>query len=234
MILAINSSTLRYGIAILTEKGSVITEYISPHEEKGFTGFMPVLDSLFVTSGIDHRNIKAVIAAIGPGSFTGLRVGISAAKGLAYGLKIPIIGVSSTEALASQVHSTHLKICSIITSRRDEVFYAVFYRDSNQELIRLHDDASIKIRELTGSVKGHHIFIGNDYGSQAGIIKGLSGDVALLAPANIWRLKPSSVGMLGIRRFRNGDFDNIRDIIPTYLRPPDIRPNADHSVDRVK
>jgi tRNA threonylcarbamoyladenosine biosynthesis protein TsaB len=225
MILAINSSTFRYGIAILTEKGSVITEHISPSGEQGFTGFMPFLDSLFVTSGIDCRDIKAVIVAIGPGSFTGLRVGLSAAKGLAHGLDIPIIGVSSTEALATQISSTKMKICSMITSRKDEVFYAVFYRDENHLLIRLHDDTSIKLRQLAGSVKSPQLFIGNNYRAQVDIIKELSGDIAAFAPEDIWCLKPSSIGILGLRRFQKGDFDDIRDIVPSYLRPPDIRPN---------
>lgn len=234
MILAINSSTLQYGIAILTEKGSVVTEHISPSGEKGFTGFMPVLDSLFVSSGFDRQDIKAVITAIGPGSFTGLRVGMATAKGLAHGLKIPIIGVSSTEALAFQVSSTDLKICSMITSRKDEVFYAVFQRDNKQQLIRLSDDTSIKLRLLTDSVKGPHLFIGNDYSAQADIIYEASGGMAVLAPAQMWCLKASSVGILGLKRFQNGDFDSIRDIIPSYLRPPDIRPNPYKSVKKTE
>ncbi len=229
MILAINSSTLQHGIAFIADDGSVISEYISPEEEKGFTGFMPALDALFVSSGIDRKEISAIAVAIGPGSFTGLRVGLSAAKGLAYGLNVPVIGISGTKALASQVSPAELKICSMITSRKGEVFYALFSQDDQGGLIRFNDDTSVNLRHLGESVKGPSIFIGNDYLAQAGIIKEVLGDRAELAPANAWCLKASSVGMLGLKRFRKGDFDNIRDIAPSYLQPPDIRPDPRQS-----
>lgn len=226
MILAINSSTLQYGIAVLSEDGAVITEHLSSLDEKGFTGFMPAMDSMLIRSSVSFDDINSVAVAIGPGSFTGLRVGLSAAKGFACGLDIPVIGVSGTEALASQAETGDLKICSMITSRKGEVFSAFFTKDTGDQLTRLQDDMSFTLQHLADSIDGPHLLIGNDYGTQAGIFMNMPGNMVVPAPENEWVLKASSVGKLGLKRFHEGDFDNIRDIVPSYLRPPDVRPSS--------
>lgn len=225
MILAINSSTLQYGIALVSEKGSLISEYLSPREEKGFTGFMPALNALADSSNILMSDIKAIAVAIGPGSFTGLRVGLSAAKGFACGLDIPIMGISGTEALAFQTAPSSLPVCSMIASRKGEVFYAIFTRDRENRLTRHDDDRSVKIGSICAIVKGPHLFIGSDYATQAEIIRDLLNDSSKLALEEAWCLRASSVGFLGLQRFKSGDFDDIREIVPGYISPPDIRPN---------
>jgi tRNA threonylcarbamoyladenosine biosynthesis protein TsaB len=81
MILAINSSTAQYSIALLRLDGLIAGEYMVIPKGNTFTGFIPAIDMLLASTGYNAADIKAVAAARGPGSFTGLRVGLSAARG---------------------------------------------------------------------------------------------------------------------------------------------------------
>jgi len=224
MILAINSSTLQYSIALLSEEGILIAEYLLLPEGNGFTGFMPAMDLLLKSSGTAPKDIKGIAVATGPGSFTGLRVGLSAAKGITYSLSIPVIGISSIEALAAEISYTELDICSMVISRRDEVFFALF-KQNNDTLIRKSEDKSLKLKDISALIKEPTIIIGSDYKKQESIISEFNNRNIICAPKEQWNLRASSVGTLGLKRFRSGDFDDIRDMVPRYLRPPDIRPS---------
>ncbi|MFC1840761.1 tRNA (adenosine(37)-N6)-threonylcarbamoyltransferase complex dimerization subunit type 1 TsaB [Thermodesulfobacteriota bacterium] len=222
MILAINSSTFQYSIALLSEEGITIAEYLILPDPNGFTGFMPAMDLLLKSSGTEPEGIKCVAVVTGPGSFTGLRVGLSAAKGMAYSLNIPVIGISGIEALAAGLSHTEMDILSMVTSRRDEVFYGLFQRN-REKLDRKSEDRSIRLKDISDLIKEPTIIIGNDYMKQESVIGESGNHNITYAPKEQWILRGSSVGALGLKRFHNGDFDDIRDMVPRYLRPPDIR-----------
>jgi tRNA threonylcarbamoyladenosine biosynthesis protein TsaB len=224
MILAINTSTLQYGLALMQKRGTIMAEYLISSGTKNFGGFMPALASLLTSSGTLKEDLEAIIVAIGPGSFTGLRVGLSAAKGIAQGLKIPVIGVSNLEAMANQLTHVSLPVYAMISSRKGEVIIALFNWDKKEGMIRKGEDASIKFSHLTAIINGPTLFIGNDLINQRAPIKEMLGEDAFLAPPHLWGLRASSIGFLGLDRFHRGDFDDIRDLVPVYLRPPDIRP----------
>lgn len=224
MILAINSSTLQYSIAILSEEGITIAEHLLMPDANGFTGFMPAADLLLKSSGTEPGDIKCVAVATGPGSFTGLRVGLSAAKGMAYSLGIPIIGISGIEALAAGFLYYEKDIFSMVTSRRDEVFYGLFQRNG-ENLERISEDRSIRLTDVSGLIREPTIIIGNDYVKQKSVICKPGNRNITFAPKEQWILRASAVGALGLKRFSDDDFDDIRDMVPRYLRPPDIRPS---------
>ncbi len=224
MILAINTSTPQFGLALLDEDGTILAEYFIS-KEKGFGSFMPALHFLLSKLKADIHDQKAVVVAIGPGSFTGLRVGLSAAKGLCHGLEIPIIGISSLEALASQLPYSDLPITPILYSRKRELFTAQFHRNSGQDLIRSMDDMALKIDDLTSVFHKPSLFIGNDFQNQSHLLKNALGPLVQLAPPVHWNLKASSVGALGLRRFHANDVDDPQTLDPIYFRPPDIRPS---------
>lgn len=224
MILSINTSTPQFGIALMDEDGTILAEYFMS-KEKGFGSFMPALHFLISKLHADIHDLSAIAVAIGPGSFTGLRVGLSAAKGLCHGLQIPIIGISSLEALASQIMYYHLPITPILYSRKNELFIARFIQNNDAELIRDMEDMAVKIDDLPSTFKTPSLFIGNDFSTQGPIIKKVLGFIAHLAPADCWNLKASAVGTLGLKRFHAHNFDEPQNLDPLYLRSPDIRPN---------
>ena len=186
---------------------------------------MPGIHFLFTTSKANPEDIRAIIVATGPGSFTGLRVGLSAAKGMAQGLQIPIIGVSSLRAMAFQLpHMTH-PICPIIDSRKGEVFTSLFNWSDDHKMIRIKEDTCLKMGDLPSIIEGRTLFLGNDFKNQGRLIMKMLGHKAILAPVHLWNLKASAVGVVGLKRFLEDDFADLQDLVPSYLRAPDIRPN---------
>ncbi len=224
-MLAINTSTLQFSIGLFLENGSLVSEYSMSPESKNFNGVMPAINHLLVTSNVQTANIQAVLVSKGPGSFTGLRVGLSAAKGFCQGLGIPIIGVSSLEAMASQASFVSFPVCPILDSRKGEVFAALFYRSGDKGMKRLTEETSFKLETLSSFIREETLFIGNDWSSQGPVLAEILGSRAILAPAPFWHLRAASVISAGLKRFESGEFDDLRDLVPAYLRPPDIRPN---------
>ena len=192
---------------------------------KGFQGFMPTLQDMLKRSSLKPDQVAAFIVARGPGSFTGLRVGLSAAKGFCQGLDLPIIGVSGLEAMVYQVPHTTYPICPIIGSRKGEVFAALFQWSDDGKRVRIKEDSCLPIEALPRFIERKTLFLGNDLNGQAHEIVKSCGEKALLAPAHLWNLRASSVGALGLERFQRQDYDELQDLVPSYLRPPDIREN---------
>ncbi|MCD6560371.1 MAG: tRNA (adenosine(37)-N6)-threonylcarbamoyltransferase complex dimerization subunit type 1 TsaB [Deltaproteobacteria bacterium] len=226
MILAINTSTLDFSLAFQKEDGSVLGECFMAKSGGHFRNLLPVLDFLVSKSDFEIHDVKCIIIAIGPGSFTGLRSGISFAKGLCQALDVPIIGISSLEALASRIPFSDFPIVPILDSRKGEVFIAKFIREKDNNLVRCMDDNSIKIKAFATICDEPALFIGNDFEIQGPQTKKNLGAMAMLAPAQYWNLKASAVGSLGLKRFNAGDYDDPYNLSPIYLRRPDIRTSA--------
>jgi len=225
MILAINTSTPQFGLALLDDDGTILAEYFMSKEKGHFGSLMPALHSLLSKLKADIHDQKAVVVATGPGSFTGLRVGLSIAKGLCHGLNIPVIGIPSLEALASQLPYSAIPIAPILYSRKRELYAARFIQKEGPGLVRVMDDTALKIEELSSVFNKPSLFIGNDFQTQSRLLKEALGSLVYLAPPICWNLKASSVGAMGLVRFKNNDIDDPLTLEPLYLRPPDIRPN---------
>lgn len=225
MILAVNTTTRQFGLALMDMHGAVLAEYLILPKERTYGGFMPSVHALMESADVGMGEIQAISVAIGPGSFTGMRVGLAMAKGMAQGLKIPIIGVSSLEALAGQVPYVNHPICPIIDSRRGEVFTALFLWSDDNEMVRTREDTCLRIEDLASMATETTIILGNDFNRQSPQIKEALRSKAVLAQAHLWNLRASSVGTLGLKRFLAQDFDDAQDLVPIYLRPADIRPN---------
>lgn len=225
MFLSLNTSTVQFSMALMEESGALRAEYFMTPVSKNFKGFMPALHDLLTRSSLKADQIEALIVARGPGSFTGLRVGLSAAKGFCQGLGIPIIGVSGLEAMVNQVpHTTH-PICPIINSRKGEVFAALFQWSDMGKRVRMKEDSCLSMEELPSFIEGKTLFLGNDFSRQGSEIVKTCGQKALLAPSHLWNLRASAVGALGLERFQQRDYDELQDLVPSYLKSPDIRRN---------
>jgi tRNA threonylcarbamoyladenosine biosynthesis protein TsaB len=225
VILAINTSTPQFSLALVGESGALLAEWTLSPRTKDFRHFMTALDHLVQVSGVSLEEIRALAVAKGPGSFTGLRVGLSAAKGICAGLEVPIVAVSSLEALASQCPGVSVPICPMIDSRKDEVFAALYTWSDDLDLVQLAPETCLKVQELSGFIKERAFVLGTDFNRQRGSIPSAVGDRAVIAPPSSWNLRAATVGMMGARRLRAQEFDCLQEVVPSYLRPPDIRPN---------
>ena len=225
MFLAINTSTRQYSLALLDKQGYLWGEFTVRPSEKNFSRFMVGFDHLLSSLDIDPQALEAVIVVQGPGSYTGLRVGMATAKAICQGLHIPIIGVSSLETMANQLPQASFPICAILDSRKGEVFAAVYKWQRPEGLVPLTGERTVRISELPALIEGPTLFIGDNFPSQASHVAHEIGQEAILVSPFLWCLKASSAGMLGLSKFEKGQGDNLRDLTPSYLRPPDIRPN---------
>jgi tRNA threonylcarbamoyladenosine biosynthesis protein TsaB len=206
------------------EQETVLGEYLLLSGSSHFRGLMPSFEDLLKRTDLTPFELEGIAVAIGPGSFTGIRVGLAFAKGLAQGLGIPIIGVSTLSALASQIPYAREDICPVVSSRKGEVFAALFKRDRHNHLTRIEEDASLPVENLSMIIKRETIVIGNDFTVQGPLVKKSLGKNALLAPPSLWNLRASSIGALGEESLKQGESDSVSELVPIYLRDADIRP----------
>jgi tRNA threonylcarbamoyladenosine biosynthesis protein TsaB len=224
LILAINTSTIQFGVSLMQEDGSVLSEVFMRPCKGNFGMLMPALDAAFQFTTADVRELRTIVVAKGPGSFTGLRIGLAMAKGMAQSLGTPLVGVSSLEAIAHQIPFSNYPICPLIESRRGDVFTALFAWSTGNQMVRIRKDCCLRYEDFPSLVEKETIFVGNSFNTQVQLISEVLGNKALFAPAHLWNLRASTIGQLGLARYGNSDFDDIRDLVPAYLRPPDIRP----------
>lgn len=222
VILAINTSSLRFSIALMKRSGALIGEYSLVEGPKGSRPLFPALQALLAQTNSDLRKVEAVAVAGGPGSFTGLRVGVSMAKGFCQALGVPLISVRTLEALASQLPYAAYPVCPLIGSRRGEVFAALFMCSENGEMVRTAEDVCLKLTGLSELIGGKTVFIGDDFDLQAPAVQKAVGENAFLAPRSFWSPKAAPVGTIAIRRLRDGSSEDLEGYVPSYLRPPEL------------
>ena len=221
---SLNTSTNHYSLAVMRDE-TILGESTFASGSQHFTNLMPSLDQLLNKVNLELENLDGLIVAAGPGSFTGIRIGLSVVKGLSQSLGIPAVGVSTLLGLASQVPYCKYAVCPLVASRRDEVFIALFrWDDAHGRLARHQDDTCIKIAELASLIEHTTVFIGSNFVQHGPVVKDLLGTKALLAPASMWNLRASSLVPEGLRRLKEGDAGSSSGLEPIYLRDADTRP----------
>lgn len=223
MILSINTSVPEYSVSLSSTEGHIIAEYYSGAKKENFREMAPAVEFLFKATGHQVEGLEAIFVAIGPGKFTGLRVGLSFAKGLAYALQIPIVGVNSLDALAYSIPIFHPKVAVFVDSRRDEWFMGI-YEKGSEGLRRKGEIQVVKRKELKGLEREAPLILGHNYPGLAPVIEEELGDSVRLLPPWYWGFRTSGIVSLGLERLRKGEKDDPRVLEPLYLRAPEFRP----------
>jgi len=219
-ILSIDSATESATCAILDDNkvlGEITFNYKKQHSQI----LMPIIDELFNNTGMNISDIDAFVASKGPGSFTGLRIGMATIKGLSQGTKKPFVTVSTLDSLAYNLAYTGGVICPILDALRDNV-YTALYTFKNCELDRISDYVNISIDDLINTLahKNCNIsFVGD------GVLKFKEKLIAnlpnvIFAPAHLNLARATSLGELGLKLLSNGTFDDLYASVPIYLRKP--------------
>ncbi len=145
-ILSLDTSA-KTATAALIEDGEIIAEY-SIFTSTHSTTLLPMIESVFDLAGITAKDVDLYSVSVGPGSFTGIRIGVSTVKGLAFAYSTPCVGVSALEAMAENFGGVEGIIVPVIDARRDMVYTAVFRSKSDGSVERITDDCQISIVEL--------------------------------------------------------------------------------------
>lgn len=220
MELAIDTSTETAGIA-LSSQGEVVVE-LTWHTGQNHTAeVVPRIVWLLDQAKLNINDINSVIVAKGPGSFNGLRIGMSLAKGLALALNIPLVGISTLEVEAYPYAFTLLPICPIQNAGRGEIATALF-RIKQGKWCRLVEEHIATLDSLLTETKDQTIFCGKipqEVKSQLG--KRLGRRALIIEGAAGFR-RAGYLAELGWRRLKGGDFNHSLTLEPLYLRKPSI------------
>jgi tRNA threonylcarbamoyl adenosine modification protein YeaZ len=219
MELAIDTSSNIVSIA-LSQKGETVALLTWQTRQNHTMELLPNLICLLQQARVEMESIEAIVVATGPGSFNGLRVGISAAKGLAFTLRIPLVGVNTLEAEAYPFAFTALPVRPIQKARHPEIATAL-YRQKDDEWQCLEAGNLASVETLWHRTRQKTIFCGEipaDIGRQ---IQQNLGGRAIICPNN-GLSRGSSLARLGWQKLSKGEQDDLPTLQPIYLRPPHI------------
>ena len=223
IILAVDTATTSCSVAIV-DKMSVLAEVTLLRKETHSKHLMDMIHTAIGFSGLDFSDLDGFAVVRGPGSFTGLRIGITTIKGLAAGLKKPLVGVSSLEALAMQVANWPYLICPLLDACRGEVYfsrYRVVEGRLKAEVAEQVCTPENAIRDMNEAC----IFVGNGTHLYGEVLRDMMGASAFFAPVPQNTIKASTVAFLSLNKFQNKNTDDIHRFIPRYIRRSDAELN---------
>jgi tRNA threonylcarbamoyladenosine biosynthesis protein TsaB len=220
-VLAIETSTMLGGVAIIDDLSGLIAEVRlnvkSTHSERLMTG----IAHIFQQAALNISDIDVFAVAIGPGSFTGLRIGLSSVKGFSYATGKPIVSVPTLEALAWHFQYCRYPVCTMLDARKKEV-YAALFKWKNEEFARLVAEISIKVEELLEKINiltnEKIIFTGEGSLLYRDKIIEIMGGRAIFTSPEKMIPSPSNVASIGIKKALRGEFSEPLSLVPFYLR----------------
>ncbi|MFC3883402.1 tRNA (adenosine(37)-N6)-threonylcarbamoyltransferase complex dimerization subunit type 1 TsaB [Bacillus songklensis] len=221
--LAIDTSNFVMGIAIL-DNNIVIGEMITNIKKNHSLRVMPAIQSLLEDCGVKPEQLERIVVAEGPGSYTGVRIGVTIAKTLAWTLNIPLAGVSSLEVLAVNGRYFNGYICPLFDARRGQI-YTGLYEYKNEELTTVLEDRLIINDEWVKQIKEYNkpiLFLGNDLHLHRQIFSERLGEKAVFSVITQYNPRPGELGLLGM----NKQFvENVHSFVPNYLRLAEAEAN---------
>lgn len=216
-ILAVEASGSVAGVA-LTEDNILRAEFTLNYKMTHSQTIMPLINEVKQYLNLDLKSIDYIACSAGPGSFTGLRIGAATAKGIAMGIKKPIVPVSTLAGLAYNVYMTDALICPVIDARRDQV-YTAFYEWKDGKLntvvgdrIAMIDDVIKEAQEFNKTV----IFVGDGIFVHTDKINSVN--TFVMAPASCNMQRASSVASLAAELVKEGRYIEGSSFVPVYLR----------------
>jgi tRNA threonylcarbamoyladenosine biosynthesis protein TsaB len=215
-VLAIDTSNQALGVALYDEN-KVIGEYITNLKKNHSIRIMPAIQTLMKDCERTPKDLTKIVVAKGPGSYTGVRIGVTIAKTMAWSLQLPLVGISSLEILAAGAgRYFNGAVAPIFDARRGQV-YSGLYRYQNGELLTIQNDALVMMAEWAEKLKSSEkqiLFIGNDLLIHRPRIEEILGDQAIFSEVTEYNPRPSELALLG----KDQPGEDIHSFVPNYIR----------------
>jgi tRNA threonylcarbamoyladenosine biosynthesis protein TsaB len=214
-ILSIDTSNHPLGIALI-EEGKVIGEYITNFKKNHSVRAMPAVEQLLKDCETEPKELTKIVVANGPGSYTGVRIGVTMAKTLAWSLNIPLIPVSSLAVLASSGRYFNGYISPIFDARRGQVYTGIYKWDGDV-IHQIEEDRNLLLADWAEKLKEYDreiLFVGNDVSIHEAVIKEVLGAQAKIAPYVSHNPRPSELAFIGSQL----EEKTAHEVVPNYIR----------------
>ncbi|TKC14441.1 tRNA (adenosine(37)-N6)-threonylcarbamoyltransferase complex dimerization subunit type 1 TsaB [Robertmurraya kyonggiensis] len=215
-VLAIDTSNYPLGIAIIDEE-KVIGEYVTNVKKNHSIRVMPAIEMLLKDCDLTPNDLTKIVVAQGPGSYTGVRIGVTIAKTLSWTLKIPLVGVSSLEILAAAVGRYFPGGVSPLFDARRGQIYTGLYQYENGKIKTVEKDQILQSKDWAKQLTNLSqpvLFVGNDIPLHKEIIVEEMGEQAKFAELTELNPRPSELAFLGMHR----EGEEVHTFVPNYIR----------------
>jgi len=185
--------------------------------QRSAQSLVPAIQRLLQSANVRPGDINVIAVTVGPGSFTGLRIGVTTAKTLAYALKAEIVAVNTLDVLARQAPCDGLRCWAVLDAFRGQLFAAAYHRDASNTWQRddaTHESALPTVEEWSAMLRAGDVVIGPVLGKLKGK---LPGDVQI-APVASWEPQAETVARLALELYRQGRRDDLWNLVPYYGR----------------
>ncbi len=218
LLLAIENSGMCGSVALVCSS-FCIGEYSLQSRKTHSRRLLPAVQHLMEEAEVGWKDLDGIAVSIGPGSFTGLRIGLSAAKGLAAAASLPLIGISSLQSLAWQFCYSPFQICTMVDARKKEVYCAFFRPEGNGSLQRLTADMVLPPHLVLEEISEPTLLVGDGVAVYRELIDEKLGSQVHLASPNLSFPRAATVGFLALTSWSQNDFLDIGKATPVYIRP---------------
>lgn len=217
-VLAVETATTWQSVAILEDDRILAT-----HEQEagGVQGslLLPAIDRLFTQAGLQLGDLDGLACSIGPGSFTGIRVGIATCLGLRAATGLPLALVPTLEAMARSLEAAPVPVCPLLVSRRGEVYWAIFRRAGDGRLDRMVDEQVGTPEAFARSLTEPTVVFGDGWSSMESEIRAaLPASVPVtVGPRDVFKPSALHVARMGLERLRRGEIAG-KLVLPLYVQ----------------
>jgi len=216
-VLGIETATWNASVAIIDE-AVVLTEQRLPQSASHGTALFPLVADALRAADTTLEAIDLLAVSIGPGSFTGLRIGLSMAKGLALACGIPMVGVPTLEALAATAPLRAHPLWTVLDACKGEVNAAAFIRDPRGEMETIFPASVCTPHTLNQRLQAPSTLLGDAVDTYGAIFRSHWGDAIELVPAAEVPLSGAAVARLGAMRYAERGYDALSGLEPCYVR----------------
>ena len=218
--LSADTSGRTTSVALLDDDHVLAELFISTGRNHAET-LMPTIERVLAAAGIEAEQVDLIAFAVGPGSFTGLRVGASTFKGLAFVLQKPVVGVCTLDALALNVPDLLCKevaICPMLDAGRGEVYTALYAPSEKGIYEKALKECVVQPDKFLSSIDGEIIFLGDGAQKYRCVIEDLLPNRSFFMPPHLNHVQARAVGLAGRIKCGVGDISDILTLAPDYLR----------------
>jgi tRNA threonylcarbamoyladenosine biosynthesis protein TsaB len=222
--LAIDSATPVAGLALLNNQKVICEEFINYKKTHSET-LMPGVNRILHDCELTPNDLDVIAVTIGPGSFTGLRIGLATAKGLSMACGKPLVGISTLDVLAHNIVFSSNLVCPLLDARKQEVYTAFFAADGDipqrltPDLACSPQDMAARTRDMAlATGKSHIILLGDGFYPYEEYFREYFKEDLQVAPGSLMLPRAAALGSLAWQRAKNNDFDDAFTLRPVYVR----------------